>query len=450
MCQRGRASRPADAREVESTRAARLRGHFRRPEAWDHARDYLRGLLAEVERKNGWQLGRAGRLRPPAGDPARARPLPVGRRGRARQTCGAYRRGAPGATRGRCWWSTRPRFPKQGAHSAGVARQYCGTLGKRANCQVGVFLGCAAPKGHAGLDRALYLPQEWTDDRSRCLPRAFPTRCPSAPSPSWPWPWWSGRWTRGCRRPGSSPTRCTATTASSAAPWRRATKPTSSPCAATTPSGPGRRSARRPGRSRRWWPRHWRRGPRPGPAGARGEGAQGPRVYDWAYFPVRSAVRDEEGWVHAVLVPPPPAPGRGRLLSGLRPHRHRPRGGRPRGRRAVDDRGHLQAGQGAGGARPLRGPQLAGLAPPRNPGPAGPRHPDRRHPTGGAAWTAPCPVHIPITVPEVRRLLVASCGPPSAPRPPSPRSLPGPAGAAGTNASPRSATSVAVRQQREL
>ena len=59
-------------------------------------------------------------------------------------------------------------FPKQGRHSAGVPRQYCGTLGKRANCQVGVFLGYASPKGHVGLDRVLYLPQEWTDARARC------------------------------------------------------------------------------------------------------------------------------------------------------------------------------------------------------------------------------------------------------------------------------------------
>jgi len=59
-------------------------------------------------------------------------------------------------------------FPKQGKHSVGVARQYSGTLGKRGNCQVGVSLSYATPKGAMPLDWALYLPKEWTDDRSRC------------------------------------------------------------------------------------------------------------------------------------------------------------------------------------------------------------------------------------------------------------------------------------------
>jgi SRSO17 transposase len=53
-------------------------------------------------------------------------------------------------------------FPKQGTHSAGVARPYSGTPGTIGNCQVGVFLGYASPKGHVGLDRALYLPKAQT------------------------------------------------------------------------------------------------------------------------------------------------------------------------------------------------------------------------------------------------------------------------------------------------
>src|SRR5712691_6971467 len=55
--------------------------------------------------------------------------------------------------------------PKQGVHSIGVKRQYCGELGKRANCQAGVFVGYVSPQGYTVLDRRLYMPAEWlTDD----------------------------------------------------------------------------------------------------------------------------------------------------------------------------------------------------------------------------------------------------------------------------------------------
>src|SRR4051794_14872989 len=52
-------------------------------------------------------------------------------------------------------------FPKTGTESCGVARQWCGRLGKQDNCQLGVFLAYAAPKGYAPLDRRLYLPKDW-------------------------------------------------------------------------------------------------------------------------------------------------------------------------------------------------------------------------------------------------------------------------------------------------
>ncbi len=58
-------------------------------------------------------------------------------------------------------------FPKKGASSCGVARQWCGRLGKVDNCQVGVFLAYVTARGYAPLDRQLYLPRDWADDRKR-------------------------------------------------------------------------------------------------------------------------------------------------------------------------------------------------------------------------------------------------------------------------------------------
>ena len=55
-------------------------------------------------------------------------------------------------------------FPKQGRKSVGVARQYCGRLGKVANCQAGMFLAYVSPLGRALVDKGLYLPESWTSD----------------------------------------------------------------------------------------------------------------------------------------------------------------------------------------------------------------------------------------------------------------------------------------------
>jgi SRSO17 transposase len=65
-------------------------------------------------------------------------------------------------------------FPKSGRHSVGVARQWCGRLGKVDNCQVGVFLGYVSGRGHALVDGDLYLPEEWTKDKTRMTKAGVP------------------------------------------------------------------------------------------------------------------------------------------------------------------------------------------------------------------------------------------------------------------------------------
>jgi SRSO17 transposase len=65
-------------------------------------------------------------------------------------------------------------FVKQGTHSVGVQRQYCGHVGKEENCQMGVFLVGVTPAGSALLDEQLYLPQTWADDAKRREQTAVP------------------------------------------------------------------------------------------------------------------------------------------------------------------------------------------------------------------------------------------------------------------------------------
>jgi len=55
-----------------------------------------------------------------------------------------------------------------------VQRQYSGTAGRTGNCQVGVFLTYASARGHALIDRELYLPQSWTGDPDRCREAGIP------------------------------------------------------------------------------------------------------------------------------------------------------------------------------------------------------------------------------------------------------------------------------------
>jgi SRSO17 transposase len=145
--------------------ADRIGHHFARAEPRRRVLAYLQGLLSPVERKNGWQLAEA------AGEVT-----PYGMQhllGRAvwdadgvRDDLRAYvveHLGDPGAV----LVVDETGFLKKGAKSAGVQRQYSGTAGRIENCQPGVFLAYATPDGHAFLDRELYLPGDWATDAAR-------------------------------------------------------------------------------------------------------------------------------------------------------------------------------------------------------------------------------------------------------------------------------------------
>jgi SRSO17 transposase len=72
---------------------------------------------------------------------------------------------------------------KKGVHLVGVQRQYTGTAGRIENTQVAVYLTYAAPRGHAFIDRALYLPKSWTTDPDRCQTAGVPAEVEFATKP---------------------------------------------------------------------------------------------------------------------------------------------------------------------------------------------------------------------------------------------------------------------------
>jgi SRSO17 transposase len=144
----------------------RLGPRFGRAEPRRRALSYVRGLLAGLERKNGWTLAEhAGEVSPDgmqrllrtAGWDADA----------VRDDLQHYVAEHLG-DRDAVLIVDDTGFIKKGTRSAGVQRQYSGTAGRTENCQVGTFLAYASLKGRALIDRDLYLPQAWAGDRDRC------------------------------------------------------------------------------------------------------------------------------------------------------------------------------------------------------------------------------------------------------------------------------------------
>src|ERR671929_1098296 len=151
----------AGLREVK----ARLRPLFAHPGDADSACAFLDGLLGPERRKTGWMRAEA------AGDAGPWRQQAV--LGRSRWDADALRDlvrdyalqtlAAPDAV----LVIDETGFLKQGASSCGVQRQYTGSAGKIANCQIGVFAAYVSDRGHAFIDRWLYLPRSWADQPDR-------------------------------------------------------------------------------------------------------------------------------------------------------------------------------------------------------------------------------------------------------------------------------------------
>ncbi|MCL5734645.1 MAG: IS701 family transposase [Actinobacteria bacterium] len=282
--------------DTVETAAGVLQPHFLRPEAYRHAVDYLRGLLADIERKNGWQLAEYVGYTHPRGI-QRVLDRYAWDADAVRDDLSRWVIGELGDPEG-VLVIDETAFPKQGRHSAGVARQYCGTLGKVANCQVGVFLGYASCKGHVGLDRALFLPREWAEDPDERREVGIPDHLTYRTKPELalemvqraldagvPAAWVvgdevygsDGKLRRSLEERGQPyvlAVRSNQTTTT----WPPYGPP-GQVCVADLAAGVGDEG--------------WQRA-------SCGEGAQGPRIYDWALLPLRPALRD--GWVHGLLL----------------------------------------------------------------------------------------------------------------------------------------------------
>jgi SRSO17 transposase len=150
----------------------RIAPRFRRAEVRSRARRFLEGLLATVERKNGWQLAEELGEHGPRGV-QRLLGEADWDENAVRDDLRAYVTEHLAEEDGMLVLDETG-FIKKGKKSAGVARQYSGTAGRRENSQIGVFVLYASSQGAAFVDRELYLPEEWTIDRVRCREAGIP------------------------------------------------------------------------------------------------------------------------------------------------------------------------------------------------------------------------------------------------------------------------------------
>jgi SRSO17 transposase len=191
-----------------------------------------------------------------------------------------------------------------------VQRQYSGTLGRTDNCQIGVFLAYATSRGRALIDRELYLPVSWTNDRGRCRTAAVPEATEFATKPEQarvmlqravaagvPFAWFTADEAYG-QNPGlrtwleeSDIAYVMATRRDDEVASGLHTSTAVQALIAKLPAGAWRRMSC-------------------------GDGAHGPRVYDWAWLPIcRPFAHGRRGWVLARRSLAEPAPGKDREIA---------------------------------------------------------------------------------------------------------------------------------------
>jgi len=274
---------------------ARLADRFTRPEPRQQALAYLKGLRSAVERKNGWQLAEHAGDATPDGM-QRLRATYQWDADVVRDDLRAYvleHLANPQAV----LVFDETGFLKKGPKSVGVQRQYSGTAGRIENCQIGVFLAYATPTGRTFMERELYVPKTWAAAADRRQEAGVPAEVTFATKPAlaqrmlvrvlaagMPVPWVTGEevygshpglrgWLEGQRQPYVLAVR------SHERVWistgARLRQVTVAQVAAKMPD------------------RDWQRL-------SAGDGAKGPRIYDWALTPLVGPV--DPAWGRWLLV----------------------------------------------------------------------------------------------------------------------------------------------------
>lgn len=152
--------------------AKRIRCHFASSPGYERAVQYLKGLLSHVERKNGWQLSEVTGDNSPYGIQNLLNRVNWDANA-VRDDLQSYVTENTGDEEG-IFILDETGFLKKGKKSVGVQRQYTGTAGGITNCQIGVFLGYTTLKGRTLIDRELYIPESWIEDKERCREAGIP------------------------------------------------------------------------------------------------------------------------------------------------------------------------------------------------------------------------------------------------------------------------------------